>query len=198
MAKRTSRKAAGSVGAGVQKKRTTKKRTGGAVPKSSGSIKKKAVGAVTDPVPACARAAKPSLEPPVVYDHPGDGQVRGTCGHRLRQASVSVILDQVFGPLGECDPELWDRRAYLLLVGSAYERMSGDDEISTDELVKLARVLAENRRSKAGMIASDSSHENDNDSVPKNGQLPNRFAEMVRNLYGTTVAVGDGRSSAST
>ena len=114
--------------------------------------------------------------------------------HRLRQASVAAILDQVFGPFGTSDPKLWERRAYLLLVGSVYDRLATDAELGTDELVKLARVLAESRRSKlsrasagsadggTAMTASDSEG---------NGRLPNRFADMVRDLYGASVCDED-------
>ncbi len=111
-----------------------------------------------------------------------------TDGHRLRQASVSVILDRVFGPLAKCDPDLWDRRAYLLLVGSAYERMAGRDDIDTDELVKLARVLAETRRSKAGTPAADSMKTSATERHSENNRLPDHFGEMVRDLYGTSLA----------
>lgn len=112
-------------------------------------------------------------------------------GHRLRQASVAVILDQVFGPLAKCDPDLWDRRAYLLLVGSAYERMANNEDITTDELVKLARVLAENRRSKAGVLSADSAKVDDTAQPGENRLLPDRFGEMVRDLYGTAMPTSE-------
>ncbi|MDO8630534.1 MAG: hypothetical protein Q7R41_08570, partial [Phycisphaerales bacterium] len=37
---------------------------------------------------------------------------------RRRQASVAVILDRTFGSMAKCNPELWERRAYLMLMGT--------------------------------------------------------------------------------
>jgi len=107
--------------------------------------------------------------------------------HRLRQASVAAVLDQVFGPFGASDPKLWERRAYLLLVGSVYERLATDPELGTDELVKLARVLAEIRRAKPPGRSSTSrgAVRETSGSCDGNGRLPDRFADMVRDLYGT-------------
>ena len=110
--------------------------------------------------------------------------------HRLRQASVAAILDQLFGPFGVSDPKLWERRAYLLLVGSVYERLAMDAELGTDELVKLARVLAESRRSKSSKASSGSADGETAMSASRecgNGRLPDRFADMVRDLYGASV-----------
>ena len=116
--------------------------------------------------------------------------------HRLRQASVAAILDQLFGPFGASDPKLWERRAYLLLVGSVYERLATDAELGTDELVKLARVLAESRRSKSSKVSSRSEDDEAaaiTSGAKGNGRLPDRFADMVRDLYGATV--GDDQKS---
>jgi len=118
--------------------------------------------------------------------------------HRLRQASVAAILDQLFGPFGASDPKLWERRAYLLLVGSVYERLAMDAELGTDELVKLARVLAESRRSKSSRGSStvhDESAAVNDASGSGNGRIPDRFAAMVRDLYGANVA--DERASSN-
>lgn len=116
--------------------------------------------------------------------------------HRLRQASVAAILDEVFGPFGGSDPKLWERRAYLLLVGSVYERLATDAELGTDELVKLARVLAESRRSKSSKVSTtppDDQAAVNTSSADGNGRLPDRFADMVRDLYGASV--GDDQKS---
>jgi len=105
--------------------------------------------------------------------------------HRARQASVAAILDQVFGPFTEMNPHLWERRAYLLLVGSVYERLATDEEVSTDELVKLARVLAEHRRLKAATPDAGDETAGADDAASDNGRLPDRVADLVRDLYGT-------------
>lgn len=103
--------------------------------------------------------------------------------HRARQATVATILEQVFGAFADMKPHLWERRAYLLLVGSVYERLATNDEVTTDELVKLARVLAEHRRLKAS--AGEDTDTGDREDTPGNGRLPNGLADAVRDLYGT-------------
>ena len=105
---------------------------------------------------------------------------------RTRQAYVAEILQATFGDLAHCNPELWDRRAYLMLVGLVYERLAvGEEEISTEEVVALAKVLSESRRialkaNEAGRAGDESGKNNG-----RRGPLPNRFAEVVRQVYGT-------------
>lgn len=106
---------------------------------------------------------------------------------RMRQASVAAVLDNLFGPFGDMSPELWDRRAYLLLVGSVYERLATDEEVSTDELVKLARVLAEHRRLTAAAAQRLDQTPDEPPTTDRNGRLPDRFAELIRDVYGTQV-----------
>ena len=65
--------------------------------------------------------------------------------HRLRQATVAEILDQTLGKFAQSRPDLWERRAYLLLVGLVYEQLSNIEEISLDELTAFAKILAESR-----------------------------------------------------
>lgn len=106
--------------------------------------------------------------------------------HRRRQASVASIIDQVFGEFALSNPDLWERRAYLLLVGHVYERLASDvEEIPTDDLAKLARVLAENRRYE-GRPRNTSGGEEPGEPPPSSpGDLPDRFADVVRQVYGT-------------
>ena len=117
---------------------------------------------------------------------PDEGWGEKVRAHRRRQASVAAILDQTFGRFADSGPELWERRAYLMLVGLVYERLAvNEDEISTDELVTLAKVLAENRRAEARSrldLPSDGPVE---PTTPPIGELPDRFADVVRQVYGT-------------
>ena len=113
--------------------------------------------------------------------------------HRKRQASVASILDATFGPLGKCSPTLWDRRAYLMLVGLVYERLSiGEEELPTDEVVMLAKVLAEARRVDVRARETGSAKDDDDcgadkkdAATPRSGSLPDNFADVVRQVYGT-------------
>ncbi len=103
---------------------------------------------------------------------------------RQRQASVAAILDETFGRLAESDPELWERRAYLMLMGTVYERLAGGSaDIPTDELIALAKALAENRRVEAR--SRDEKNESASPTTPTNGVLPDRFGDIVRQIYGT-------------
>jgi len=108
--------------------------------------------------------------------------------HRRRQVSVAEILEKTFGLFAESKPELWERRAYLMLVGQVYERLAtNEDELSTDELIKLGKALAENRRVEARRRdGADDGTEDDNRSA-KPGEMPESLAESVRQIYGTTL-----------
>jgi|GEM_PF-1793613 len=115
---------------------------------------------------------------------PGDWPDR-LKAHRHRQNSVAAILDSLFGPLAQCRPELWGRRAYCMLVGMIYERLAAcEHEIENDELVALAKILAENRRSetKAAEIERRPESESPNG---QSGELPENFSSIVRRIYGT-------------
>ena len=109
-----------------------------------------------------------------------EGKVRA---HRCRQASVASILNRTFGRFAKSNPELWERRAYLMLVGLMYERLAvNEQEISTDELTALSKALAEQRRAEAQ--ARDGS-EKETASGGAGGELPEDFGEVVKQIYGT-------------
>ncbi|MHC4697715.1 MAG: hypothetical protein ACYTFA_13335 [Planctomycetota bacterium] len=113
--------------------------------------------------------------------------------HRLRQASIASILDSTFGPLAECDPELWDRRAYLMLVGMVYDRLAcAEDELPAKELVALAKGLAEARRAEERARDHDRSSESRDSAAQPTGPLPENFADIVRQVYGTNFHAPDG------
>lgn len=73
-------------------------------------------------------------------------RTKKTADFRQRQVSVAAILDETFGELAKCDPDLWERRAYLMLIGLVYEKLATcESTLPTDELISLAKALAENR-----------------------------------------------------
>ncbi len=116
----------------------------------------------------------------------GDPWQHRLSAHRRRQASVASILEATFGGMAECSPELWDRRAYLMLVGLVYERLATNEaEIPTEELVRLARVLAENRRAEVRACRKKIDETPDDVKPGSSGRLPERFADLVRQVYGT-------------
>ena len=131
---------------------------------------------------------------------PEDGQSEKSQDFRIRQVSVGAILDKMFGPLAKCKPELWDRRAYLMLVGLVYERLAVSEKgIPTDELVAFAKVLAENRRIEARLQQADQSNEPPNGATSGDGKLPPRFGDIIRQLYGTNFqqSAADGQEGPS-
>ena len=88
--------------------------------------------------------------------------------------------------MAECSPDLWGRRAYLMLVGLVYERLAaGHDEVPTEEIVALAKVLAENRRVEVRLQEMDGRKRTESESDSGSGPLPERFGEIVREVYGT-------------
>jgi hypothetical protein len=118
------------------------------------------------------------------------GQVWGekVRAHRRRQVSVAAILDETFGQFAKCSPDLWEHRAYLMLVGLVYERLAtNEDELSTDELVTLSKVLAANRRAEAQRQPDRLPDDPTRPASPPAGELPDRFADAVRQVYGTNL-----------
>ena len=106
--------------------------------------------------------------------------------HRERQASVARIIEEMFGPLADNDPGLWEHRAYLMLVGLVYERLStNENELATDELVSLARALAEHRRISSRAGTGDPKDDPEAPAEGPDGRLPDHFADVVRQVYGT-------------
>jgi len=104
---------------------------------------------------------------------------------RDRQESLKKILDQTFGPEGKKNPHLWEKRAYLMLVGLLYERLATNEkEVSTEELVALSKMLAEQRRAEA---QSRGGREPQTGSVAggTGSELPSDFGEVVKQIYGT-------------
>lgn len=148
---------------------------------------------------------RPGSEGEVSLDSKSNGRADGTndgwgekiCAHHRRQASVGMILDQTFGRLAKCSPDLWERRAYLMLVGLVYERLAtNEDEISTEELVILAKVLAENRRVEARLKDTRLPPEATGPATPRTGALPDNLAAVVRQVYGTNLQLGEGEDRA--
>lgn len=111
---------------------------------------------------------------------------RRVAAHRRRQASVAAILERTFGATAQCKPELWERRAYLMLIGLVYERLStGEEDISTDDLVALAKVLAEHRRVEVRLRDNHRGQEPEPREPNADEAMPPRLADTVRRLYGT-------------
>lgn len=107
---------------------------------------------------------------------------------RQRQALVGELIDAAFGRFAESNPELWERRAYLMLIGIVYERLIAlGEEVSTDELAKLAKTLRPSsvaQRSAAGTrVAQGNGRAESGDG---RSSLPQHFSEIVRQVYGTS------------
>ncbi len=112
-----------------------------------------------------------------------DGWQEKVQAHRKRQASVATILNRTFGRFAKSHPDLWERRAYLMLVGVMYQWLAANEkEVSTDELVSLSKMLAEQRRAEA---QSHDGGEKETEATGGRGELPGDFGEAVKQIYGT-------------
>jgi len=103
---------------------------------------------------------------------------------RRRQEPVAAILDRTFGRFAKSRPDLWERRAFLMLVGVLYQWLEANEkEVSTEELVTLSRMLAEQRRAEAQ--SSRESNEEEARAAKAEGELPENFGEALKQVYGT-------------
>ena len=158
-----------------RKRAVAKIKAGGAVKRKPARKKRKAL---------VSNGSRPQSETSLV-DVRDDSSPDRMRTHRRRQASVATILDKTFGKLAESDAQLWDHRAYLMLVGLVYERLAtNEQELSTDELVALAKILAENRRAEARRPQGKQTADKDEPPTTNDGPLPKPFADAVREVYG--------------
>lgn len=105
--------------------------------------------------------------------------------HRQRQASVGALLDAAFGAFADSSPALWERRAYHMIVGLIYERLTGGElDIPTEELVALSKMLADNRRAAASRQAAAARVLKKKPNRPRSHDLPDNFGEIVQRVYG--------------
>ena len=105
--------------------------------------------------------------------------------NRERQVSVASILEVTFGTLAARHPGLWDRQAYLRLVGLVYDRLAASEaEIPTDELVALAKGGGGGHRAAVRVGDAPSKPNAKGKAALRNKKLPREFAHLVRQVYG--------------
>lgn len=110
-----------------------------------------------------------------------------------RQQSVARVLDELFSKPAKNKPELWDQRAYLMVMGMIYERLAtGEAEISTEELTAMAKILAEQRKARPARPGRKAGTKPVR--AGSAGDLPKMFGEMVDQVYGTSGASDDALS----
>jgi hypothetical protein len=64
--------------------------------------------------------------------------------------SIAAELDLAFGPISDKNVHLWEHRTYLLLIGIIHQRLAaGEADLEIQDLIALAKALAENRRVQA-------------------------------------------------
>jgi|GEM_PF-3430001 len=116
---------------------------------------------------------------------------------RKRQAEIATVLRQLFGNLADIEPQLWSHRAFLMLMGLAFEKLSTNEhELSTDELVKLTKALGDACRVQPRIRAAASG----NTTATHRGtcSLPRNFADIVRQIYGTNISAAVDSNSPTT
>ena len=160
------------------RRNSVKKKPAKTTPARTGRTKK--------PTPTGGKTVDHNL--PVAGNTTGGDWHHRLANHRRRQASVSSILDETFGQLAACSPDLWERRAYLMLVGLVYERLAlHEDEISTEELISLSKALAENRRVELNQRKLRQGDDTTEVRPSGDEKLPKHFADSVRQVYGLDV-----------
>lgn len=108
---------------------------------------------------------------------------------RERQAEISDVLQKIFGNIADLEPRLWSHRAFLMLMGLTYERLSANEnELSTDELVKLTKALGDACRVQPQIKTKNTTAEPGRKEIDP---LPKKFAEIVRRVYGTNLNAAD-------
>ncbi len=113
--------------------------------------------------------------------------------HRHRQASISAILDAMFGDLTKQDPKHWDQRTYLLIVGMIYERLAIDEaEIETSELVALAKILSECRRADTGAVKQEQKDDSEISPGKQQDKPTGKIDATLQEVYGAGLQSPDG------
>jgi hypothetical protein len=105
------------------------------------------------------------------------GQVRR---YRERQGIVRDVIEATFGELGKSNPELWERRAYLALVGLVYGTLV-QEVVRIEEWVALGKLLAEGKRahSRDREEADKARH-----AIDTHAELPATLESTIQELYG--------------
>ncbi len=133
--------------------------------------------------PQESSAASPLPEDRVPESAPSNQRLRE---FRQRQASIASILESCFGDAATCKPELWERRAYLMVIGLVYERLAAcEDDLPTGELATLAKVLVDARRALGERSKESEKSVPTAEATQPPGELPEPFCEAVRRVYGT-------------
>ncbi|MBI4716891.1 MAG: hypothetical protein HY763_03735 [Planctomycetes bacterium] len=102
-----------------------------------------------------------------------------------RREELIQILDTAFGPLSESDPERWDERAYLMLVGLLYLYLATTEgEISIAELSTLAKALADARRARFGDSTPRGRRRAARTGAASEAAATVTLGDIVRQVYG--------------
>ena len=97
-------------------------------------------------------------------------------------------MESCFGDAATCKPELWERRAYLMVIGLVYERLAAcEDDLPTGELATLAKVLVDARRALGERSKEAEKVVQPAEETQPPGELPEPFCEAVRRVYGTNL-----------
>jgi len=107
--------------------------------------------------------------------------------YRIRQNCCASLLESIFGPFGQTQPELWDQRTYLLLVAMVYEYLSTHKGVPTKDLVLLAKTLSTARpiAARKGLAVKDHGI---TISADRFKALPEHVRNVIQQIYGVNVA----------
>ena len=155
-----------------------------------------------------------------------EASVSPLAAYRMRMQLIGRLLHAAVGNLekGDGEADAVGRGAYLHIMGQVFETLDGlSQSIPLDDLVKLSKVVAEQRRAElstrkleegvassridtgkragGGARGARSGGLRGNGEVPEGDDfatrhLPANFAQIVRQIYGTSLAGDVGSGSA--
>jgi hypothetical protein len=142
----------------------------------------------SNPAPRRRLKNRPATRQAPEANVPDEEQIRA---FRKRLKELIAFLDKAFGPLTEKNSHLWERRAYLLVVGLLHDRLTTSEAgLTTEELTALTKVLAEGRHIRdAGRADTETTTPPRKPGIGRRRDpIPDPMARAVREVYGVSAA----------
>ena len=105
--------------------------------------------------------------------------------HR-RWANARQVVGEAVGREEQHDPRIWERGVYQLWLWLVVERLVvGRDEIETNELATISKMLHEQRKLSLEEAKQRQKGDDHDHAAASATGLPAQFGEIVRQIYGT-------------
>ncbi|MCA9253782.1 MAG: hypothetical protein R3E58_17920 [Phycisphaerae bacterium] len=173
--------------------RATKKTTARKAPKKSAVARKKTPTKKTSRRKSAGTPSAASVAPGELAKTPLPIEE-----YRQRLGAVGRLMRAALADLEAGAPggDRVGQGAYLQVMGRAFEVLDGlSQSVDVDDLVKISKVVAEQRRAELNhrklqmaVDAADAGAHSNGDVGPRDVELPDSFGEIVRQIYGATLA----------